>query len=67
MSTDHHGRPVYKVVRHGENNYKIAVPIEVAKKLENQHFAFELTEQGFAYEFLKDPPDEGLPEWFKAL
>jgi len=65
MATDQRGRPVYKVRRQGGNSYAIQLPNEIASYLEDKEFAFELTETGFSFEFLKEPLEEGLPEWFR--
>jgi len=66
---DHRGRPVYKVNGNG-NSYTIRIPPEVGQHIEGREFAFQLTEDGFAYDpdcVVLPPMPEELPAWLQDL
>jgi hypothetical protein len=66
MTSD--GQPIY-ALRHGKGGgYSIGVPTEIGKLIPpGTKFAFQVTDDGFAYSIVKPLDREGLPSWITEL
>lgn len=63
------GRQIYTLRRNGKDGFALAVPGEIGKMIPSgTQFAFELTDDGFAYSIVETTTfEDGLPNWLTRL